>query len=158
MKLLATETEACVIDRATIDSAHQSLPTMFNSTQKQTWNHHGAALVCSRGGQRAPPNPMCPPPQLEPTHTGLLTDFKKKMKKPELHPGKLVMVQVAVHSLLLKTTKGDGHALMKKTNAHKKRPYHKTISFVFSASFLKERHDQGPNSNNVCNHVDELGH
>ena len=42
------------------------------------------------------------------------------MKQSELHPGKLVMVQVAVHALLLNTTKGDGHTVTKKTNAHKK--------------------------------------
>ena len=58
------------------------------------------------------------------------------MKQPELHPGKLVMVQVPVHPLL-KTTKGDGHTLMKKANAHKKGPYHKTISFVFAASIFE---------------------
>ena len=42
------------------------------------------------------------------------------MKQPELHPGKLVMVEVPVHPLLLKTTKGDERTLMKKANAHKK--------------------------------------
>ena len=109
------------------------------------------------GGATRPTEPNVPPQLQLKQHTGLLTDFKKEMKQSELHPGKLVMVQVAVHSLLLKTTKGDGHMLMKKTYAHKERPYHKTISFVFSASFLKERHDQRPNSNNVRNHFDEPG-
>ena len=55
------------------------------------------------GGPIRPTEPNLPPPQLElKQHTGLLTDFKKEMKQSEFHPGKLVMVQVAVHALLLK--------------------------------------------------------
>ena len=63
MKLFATETEACVIDRATIDSAHQSLPTMLNVHPKQTRNPHGTTLVCSRKGEPARfPQPRPPLP------------------------------------------------------------------------------------------------
>ena len=80
------------------------------------------------------------------------------MKQPELHPGKLVMVQVPVHPLLLKTTKGDGHTLMKKANAHKKGPYHNTISIVFSASLFEVWHDQGPYPKNVRHHINKARH
>ena len=80
------------------------------------------------------------------------------MKQPELHPGKLVMVQVPVHPLLLKTTKGDGHTLMKKANARKKGPYHKTISFIFSANLFEVWHDQGPYPNNVRHHINKARH
>ena len=80
------------------------------------------------------------------------------MKQPELHLGKLVMVQVPVHPLLLKTTKGDGHTLMKKANARKKGPYYKTISFVFSASLFEVWHDQGPYPNNVRHHINKARH
>ena len=59
------------------------------------------------------------------------------MKQTDFHPGELVMVQVAVHTLLLKTTKGDGHTFTRQANTHKERPYHKTISFVFAASFFE---------------------
>ena len=44
------------------------------------------------------------------------------MKQPELHPGKLVMIEVAVRSLLLKTTKGDPHF-----DAEDKCPQEKTL-------------------------------
>ena len=36
----------------------------------------------------------------------ILTDLSKEVEKPELHPGKPVMVNVPVHPLLLKITKG----------------------------------------------------
>ena len=70
MKLFATETEACVTDRATIDSARQSLPTMLKARIKTNvespWSGTG---VFPGGGQRALLKPMCPPP---PTGTGTI--------------------------------------------------------------------------------------
>ena len=53
-----------------------------------------------------------------------------------------------------KTIKGDGHTSAMQANTHKERPYHKTISFVFSASFFEVRHNQGPHPNKVRHHVD----
>ena len=45
------------------------------------------------------------------------------MRKPEFPPGELVMVQVPVHPLLLKTTKGDWHTSMMQA----KYPQEKTL-------------------------------
>ena len=67
----------------------------------------------------------------------ILTDFKKKKKQPEFHPGELVMVQVPVLSLLLKKHQKVMDTLPRcRQNTHRERPYHKTISFVFAASLF----------------------
>ena len=54
MKLLATETETCVIDRATLIAPTKvSLPcSPIHPTQ--TWKFHGAIPTCSQGGPNDP--------------------------------------------------------------------------------------------------------
>ena len=58
-----------------------------------------------------------------------------------------------------KTTRGDGHIHLRNAGKYQQeRPYHKTISFIFSTSIFEEWHNQGPYSNNVCNHVGQRWH
>ena len=63
MKLLTTETETCVIDKATLIAPTKvSLPCTFPPENK-TWNLHGATLVCSQeGGPARFPGATATPP------------------------------------------------------------------------------------------------
>ena len=80
------------------------------------------------------------------------------MEQPELHASKLIVVQIPVHSVLLKQQRTDEPICKMRRNTHSERPYHKTISFVFAASLLQERHYQWPYPDNVCHHINKARH
>ena len=85
-----------------IDSAHQSLTTMFTFPPE---NKHESSMEhyrrVPRGDQTTPPPP---PPWKRNNFMGLLTDFKREMQQTELqlHACHLVHVKASVNSLLLK--------------------------------------------------------
>ena len=70
MKLFATETEACVIDSATIDSARQCLPTMLNARIKTNVESLWSATGVFPGGGATRPTEtnVNPPTGTETTH------------------------------------------------------------------------------------------
>ena len=96
MKLLATETEICVIDRATLIAPTEvSLPcSLFHpkTNMEVPWS---ISDVFPGGTKRHPP-------WKRNNFMGLLTDFKKEMQQTELHACHLVHVKVSVNSFLLK--------------------------------------------------------
>ena len=98
MKLLATKTETCVIDRATIDGAHQSPTTMFILHPKANMEFPWSLAGVFPGGTKTNP----PPTWKRNKFMGLLTDFRKEMQQTELHGSHLVHVEVPFNSLLLK--------------------------------------------------------
>ena len=44
------------------------------------------------------------------------------------------------------------------TRPKRGRPYHKTIPIVFASRLLQVGDNQGPNADNVGNHVEQMGH
>ena len=93
-----------VRDRATIDSAHQSLLTMFKlppKTNKESPRSNTGVFL--EGGASTISASKAPPTNWNRDKTiGVLTDFKKEMQQTELHASHLVHVKVPVNSLPLK--------------------------------------------------------
>ena len=163
MKLFATETETCVLDRATLIAPTKvSLPCKFPPENK-TWNLHGATLVCSQeGGPARFPGATTPPPPpgRETKFMRLLTDFKKKMEQTEFHARHLVHLRKPVNSLLLKHNAAQLIWVSKlhQQDQTRRRHYHKTIPVVFASRLLQIGDNQGPNANDVGNDVDQMWH
>ena len=162
MKLLATETETCGIDRATLIAPSQvSLPCKI-PPQSKTWNPGGVALMWSQGGTSELYRNHNAPPDLTKKKQlmGLLTEFKKMMQQPELHACHLVHVKVPVNPLLLKHNTAQLR-WVRKLHQHdekKGRPYHKTIPVVFASRLLQIGDNRGPNTDDVGNDVDQMWH
>ena len=136
MKLLATETETCVIDRVTLIAPTKvSLPCTLPPENK-TWNLHGATLECSQRGEPARFHGATTPPWKRTKMHGTAYRF---------HEGDAA----------------DGTSFVLKLHQHdqtRKRPYHKTIPVVFASRLLQIGDNQGSNANDVRNDVDQMWH
>ena len=106
MKLLATETETCAIDRTTLIAPTRVSLTCKNPPQSKTWNHGGPVIMCPQGTTNKFPRNyyVTPAKHTKQQYMGLLTDFKKEMQQTKLHSCHLVHVEVPVNSVLLKQT------------------------------------------------------
>ena len=159
MKLLATETETCVIDRATL-IALTEVSLLCTFPPEKTWNHGGPVLVCPQGTtSNFPRNHNVPPAKhTRQQYMGLLTEFKKEMQQTELHSCHLVHVEVPVNSFLLKRNTAQLIWVSKLPQHHQTRekPYHKTIPVILASRLLQIGDNQGPNANDVGNDVDQM--
>ena len=112
------------------------------------------------GGGNAPYNPTCPLP----TGTGKTNATTYRFQEGDATDGTSCEPSGPCKSTRQfpsseNTTQHNEDGYEKCTNTKKEeRPYHKTIPIVFASRLLQVGDNEGPNADDVGNHVDQMGH
>ena len=138
-----------------IDSAHQSLTTMFTFPPE---NKHGISMEHYR---RVPRGDQTTPPPLEekqihgPTHRfqeGDATDGTSCVPSGPCRSARQFLSSEKQRGTIKSGTE------QRRCDQTRERPYHKTIPIVFASRRLQIGDNQGPDAYDVGNDVDQMGH